>query len=327
MSAPLEPTDLSHPPAPRVSVVVPSYNHAEFVGATLRSIFRQTLAPAEVLVIDDGSTDNSVHVIDQSLQDCHLRCELIEQANRGLTATLNEGLARTKGEYFAYLGSDDLWLPEFLTERVRLLESRERAVLAYGHAYLIDEANRIIDCTADWAAYSDGDVRPMLLQTVAPMSPTVVYRRAALEPDAWNEEAKLEDYDLYLRLAARGEFAFDARVLAAWRRHESNASWDQAFMLDEQLKAQRQAAGTLGLSESELAKLQTATKFSRAEDFLRVGEKGQALTLMSQNLAGMRSATALGRMLLRLLIPFSFVEERNRRASLAAYRRYGSIEI
>src|ERR1700704_5159950 len=164
-----------------VSVVVPSYNHAQFIESTLRSIFKQTLRPAELLVIDDGSSDGSTAIIERTLNDCPIRCEFLARENRGLCATLNEGIERTRGDYFAYLGSDDLWLPDFLQARVQLLESRPRAVLAYGHAYFVDEQDRIIDSTADWARYADGDAREMLLQTTAPMSSTVLYRRAALE--------------------------------------------------------------------------------------------------------------------------------------------------
>ena len=91
--------------AARVSVVVPSYNHARFVEAALRSVFRQTLQPARLLVIDDGSGDDSPRRIEKTLQDCPFPCELIVRANRGLCATLNEGLARSGGEFFAYLGS------------------------------------------------------------------------------------------------------------------------------------------------------------------------------------------------------------------------------
>src|SRR5882672_4806783 len=197
-----------------VSVVVPSYNHAQFIEATLRSIIKQTLQPAELLVIDDGSGDESPLVIERVLNECPFPCELVARDNRGLCATLNEGFERARGEYFAYLGSDDLWLPEFLKARVSLLQSRADAVLAYGHAYFIDENNAIVDSTADWASYTDGAAHEMLLETTAPMSPTVLYRRKALEQQRWNEQSKLEDYDLYLRLNAEGEFAFDPMVLS-----------------------------------------------------------------------------------------------------------------
>ena len=310
-----------------VSVVVPSYNHAPFIEATLRSIMTQALQPAELLVIDDGSTDDSPAIIERTLNDCPFPSEFVARNNRGLCATLNEGLERTRAKYFAYLGSDDLWLPEFLNARVKLLESRPDAVLAYGHAYYIDDANRIVDSTADWASYADGDARDMLLQTTAPMSPTVVYHRESLEGHRWDEASKLEDYDLYLRLSANGTFAFDPRVLSAWRRHSSNVSWDQSLMLEEQLKAQRRAALSFGFSNDQVEQLQTATRFSRAEDFLRVGQKSAALSLMVRNLRGANSPAAATRMLLRLLIPNSFMRGRARFRQQKAHERYGTIEV
>ena len=312
---------------PRVSVVVPSYNHARFVKATLRSIINQTLQPAELVVIDDGSRDDSLSIIERTLDACPFSCELVARENRGLCATLNEGFANTSGDYFAYLGSDDLWLPEFLEARVSLLESRPNTVLAYGHTYFIDEQNRIIDSTADWASYADGDAREMLLQTTAPMSSTVLYRREALAQERWDETSALEDYDLYLRLSARGHFAFDARVLSAWRRHDANTSWDQTLMLDEQLKAQREAALRFGLTDAQIDKLQRTTKFRRAEDFMRVGQKSRGLSLILQNLEGADSTRTTAKMLLRLMIPDSFMRGRNRVRQRRAHERYGTIDV
>jgi alpha-1,3-rhamnosyltransferase len=309
----------------RVSVVVPSYNHAPFIERTLRSIFSQTFVPAEIMVIDDGSSDGSPEIIETVLHDCPVPCEFVATQNRGLSATLNEGFARTRGDYFAYLGSDDLWLPDFLKARVSLLESRPDAVLGYGHAYFIDEQNAIIDSTADWASYADGNVREMLLHTTAPMSPTVLYRRKALEQHQWNEDSKLEDYDLYLRLSAEGPFAFDPAILSAWRRHSSNVSWDQTLMLEEQLQAQRNAALRFGLTDSEIEKLQRATRFRRAEDFLRVGQKSKAVRLITQNLRGIDSPRATARILLRLLIPNSFMRGRARVRARKAQERYGTL--
>jgi alpha-1,3-rhamnosyltransferase len=326
MSHPTATAKADHP-VTRVSVVVPSYNHTQFVAMTLRSIMKQSFAPAQLVVIDDGSTDDSPGIIEHTLKECPFPCELIVRSNRGLSATLNEGLARTAGDYFAYLGSDDVWLPNFLKERVRLLQSRTAAVLAYGHAYFVDEQSRIIDCTADWANYVDGDVRAMLLNTVAPMSPTVLYRRAALEKESWNQEAKLEDYDLYLRLSSVGEFAFDPQVLSAWRLHEKNTSLDQMFMLKEHLAAQRAVAATLGLTDQELEKLQTRTRFSRAEDFIRVGDKRAAIRLMSANLSGARSLRSVARILIRLGLPMSVIRKRNAAKQRSAGERFGSIEL
>lgn len=320
-----EQSDITSEQSPAVYVVVPSFNHARFVEAMLRSIFKQTFAPIQLLVIDDGSTDDSPEIIERVLSECPFPCELIVRENRGLCATLNEGFARSRGEYFAYLGSDDLWLPEFLSARVELLESRPKAVLAYGHAFFIDEENRVVDSTAEWASYADGDARAMLLETIGPMSPTVLYRRQALEDERWRKESRLEDYDLYLRLSVAGEFAFDRRVLSAWRRHGSNVSCDQQLMLDEQLQAQREAALRFGFTEQEIERLQTTTRFNRAEDFLRVGQKAQALRLVRKNLRGARSARVSAKLLLRLLIPNSFMRGRARYRQEKIFERYGKL--
>lgn len=310
-----------------VSVVVPSYNHARFVAQTLRSIFKQTHAPAELLVIDDGSTDYSPRIIERALDDCPFPCEFIARQNRGLCATLNEGLGQSRAKYFAYLGSDDLWLPGFLQARVSALESRPRAVLGYGHAYFVDEEGRVVDCTADWATYADGDAREMLMQTIAPMSPTVLYRRDALERHGWNESARLEDYELYLRLSLEGEFAFDPRPLSAWRRHASNTSWNQQMMLTEQLRAQRTFLEREGTGAAQIERLQRRIKFSRAEDFLRIGDKAGALRLMFQNAGGAASARTLARMALRLVIPHAVMQRRKADMQRRATARYGTIAL
>jgi alpha-1,3-rhamnosyltransferase len=315
------------PPPARVSVVVPSYNHAPFVAQTLRSIFRQTQPPAELLVIDDGSADDSARVAAETLKDCPVPCELIARENRGLCATLNEGLEKTRGRYFAYLGSDDLWLPDFLKARVSLLEARARAVLAYGHALLIDERGEVFDCTADWAAYADGDARAMLLErTIAPMSPTVLYRRAPLERRGWNERARLEDYELYLRLSADGEFAFDPRVLSAWRRHASNTSRDFVWMIEARLEAQANVAAELGLGDAELRRYRRALNFAGAEDLLRLGDKKRALRFLRRGLGGAPSPAALARVFLRLLAPYSITRLRKQRTRERAAHRYGTLQ-
>jgi hypothetical protein len=155
----------------------------------------------------------------------------------------------------------------------------------------------------------------------------VLYRRDALERQRWNEKSKLEDYDLYLRLSAAGPFAFDPQILSAWRRHDSNVSRDQRLMLEEQLQAQREAALRFGLTNEEVAELQRATRFNRAEDFLRVGEKSQALSLMMHNLRGVNSPRATARMLLRLLIPNSFMRGRARVRQRKASEHYGTIDV
>jgi len=103
-----------------VAVVIPSYNHGRYIGATLESVFQQTLRPQEVHVIDDGSTDDSVQVIERAFAGAGpIRCSLTARENRGISATRNELLAATTTDFVAFLDSDDLYAPNRLE---RMLE-------------------------------------------------------------------------------------------------------------------------------------------------------------------------------------------------------------
>jgi hypothetical protein len=207
------------------------------------------------------------------------------------------------------------------------LDARPRAVLAYGNAYSIDSSDRIIDNTEDWARYRDGSVRQMLLETLAPLSPTVVYRREALRAPPWNEAAGLEDYELYLRLSAKGEFAFDRRVLSAWREHGYNTSRNLALMLHEKLAAQQRVAAELGLSAEELSEFQTLARFRSAQEFMRRGEKLEALKLASRNLRGAQTSGEAFKFVAGLLTPRRLLNWRRGRTRARAHARYGSLQI
>ena len=310
-----------------VFAFVPSYNHAPFVEKCLKSIIKQTLPPKKLLVIDDGSKDDSPQIIERILKECPFDCELIARENRGLSATLNEGFSRSSGDYFAYLGSDDIWLPDFFKSRVRLLNARPEAVLAFGHAYLIDEHDQIIDCTRDWVEYKEEDVLRNLLHGIPPVTSSVVFRRAALRNLSWNEEAILEDYELYLKLTERGVFAVDDNVLAAWRQHGYNTSGDFAKMLNEWLAAQNRVAPDIGISAQELNKIQTELKFVCVADFIRHGKKAEAARMLWENLGGAQSNLEILKMAFRLLIPQSYHKRHRQSQRRRRIRQYGKIEI
>ena len=311
-----------------VFAFVPSYNHAPFIEECLTSIINQTLPPRKLLVIDDGSKDDSPRIIERVLKDCPFDAELIVRENRGLCATLNQGLALSEGKYFAYIGSDDFWLPEFLAARARLLDEREEAVLGYGHSYLIDERGEIFGNTADikedWANYPDGNAKQMLLNGVSPVSSTVFYRRAVLERVPWNENSRLEDYEMYVRLASLGDFAFDPQALSVWRHHSYNTSKDLLLMHKEVIQAQNRNIEFLGVSREELEKFQSRIKFRNTKVFLQNGDKREALLLGKESWRNASSAKEVGKSLLQLLLPKSFLQsyqKRKREKQVAEYRK------
>lgn len=333
MLPPLQRAILHDAGEPRsVSVVVPSYNHAKYIERTLRSIFAQTLHPRELVVIDDGSMDGSPDIIERILQDAPFPAELVFRPNRGLSATLNEGLSRLQTpdsglltSYFAYLGSDDIWLPKFLEKRIALLENCPNAVLAYGNAYSIDADERIIDCSVDWATYADGDVRRMLLGGTAPLSPTVVYRRAAIEDMSWNENSRLEDYEFYLRLSVRGEFAYDSAILSAWRQHGGNTSEGGMMMMEEKISALERTSHLFNLTAGDLNQLIRLARFRGAQELMRRGNKKQAMKFGLPNLTAAQSPTEALRFIGGLATPDERLKSRRTKARETAFQRYGRL--
>ena len=306
-----------------ISVVVPSYNHAPFVERALRSIFSQTLKPKKLLVIDDGSQDGSVEIIKRVLPDSPFETEFVFRENRGLCATLNEGFAKTEGEFFAYISSDDVWLPRFLEKRIGLLKKRPDAVLAYGHSYLINERDEIFDCTKNWGEYRDGNSLEMLLDAQIPASASVVYRRSALGKFLWNENSRLEDYELYLRLSATEEFALDDNVLSAWRIHEYNTSANFIEMMNELIKAQNRVAEKINLSQGRLRQAHAKAKFNCILQLIRDGRKKEAARMLRENLSDFSSPRTAGKLALSFIVPNKLLQWRRNLIRRKTIEKYG----
>lgn len=310
-----------------IFVVVPSYNHRPYVERCLRSIFEQTLPPKKLLVIDDGSSDHSPALIETVLKDCPFDCELIARENRGLCRTLNQGLERCTGEFFAYIGSDDVWSPRFLEAQISLLTSRPNAVLAFGHAYLIDNGDQVFDCTKNWTEFADGDLLPDLLAGRIFPSASVVYRTEAMRHFGWNENSILEDYELYLKLAQVGEFARNKSVVCAWRQHGTNVSADMPKMIEEWIAAQDRVADVLPFSRRELDRHQRRLRFDMVASFVRSGHRAKAASAFVTNIGGARSPIQIARLLARLIVPAPLFDANVRRKRRKAIGTYGKLNF
>ncbi len=272
--------------AEQVSVVVPSYNHESYIEQCLRSIMHQTVAPLELIVIDDGSTDGSRQIIDRVLNECPFPCEFYARENRGLCNTLNEGLDKAKGSFFAYLSSDDLWLSTFLESRSRVLADQPDAPLAYGHSFVIDDASRVTGYSYGRDLPRVKRTRDMLLFSFVPTSPSILYRKEHIRDERWNPAIKLEDFDLYLRLCVNHEFAFDENVLSCWRTHPANTSKHVELMVAECIGAVERNAEALRLTEKERAKYVRGMKAHLVDTLLDDDERVAAIKMFLQNLGG-----------------------------------------
>jgi GT2 family glycosyltransferase len=120
---------------PKVSVVMPSYNHAPFIAEAVQSVLAQSVSDLELIVVDDGSTDESLQILD-GFTDPRLR--VIAQANRGAHAAFNRGLAETTGTYIALLNSDDAYHPQRLEKMLSVLETNPEVGLASSYIEVVD---------------------------------------------------------------------------------------------------------------------------------------------------------------------------------------------
>jgi hypothetical protein len=191
---------------------------------------------------------------------------------------------------------------------------------------VVNEEDQIVECTKDWAAYGGTCAREMLLNVIVPFSPSVLYRRQILERHSWSDDAKLEDYDLYLRLSGEGEFAFDERILCAWRSHGKNTSRDLEFMLSECLEAQRRAVPILKLTRKELEQANSRLKWRYGGDFIKAGARGAGMQLLCLNLRGAPSFRSIVHMMGAVVLPMPILRWRKQYVQRRNVELYGSLK-
>jgi len=293
---------------PKVSVGIPSYNHSRYIERTLESIFAQTYRNIQLIVVDDGSTDNSPAIIEKILKNSPFDCELIARQNKGQGVTANECIERTSSEFHAPVASDDMWFPDFLERRVNLFLKRPNAVLAYGHCFLVDENDKIIGCSTDWETYGDKDTRKTLLKMYGPQSPTVVYRRSTLETQMFHPDNFVDDIDLYMRLSVLGEFAFDSSINSVYRIHTTNMSTKIDALLDGQVTTFQRNREILGLSPEEMAEIETRIRWNGANLFLTRRRRFEAIKMSLKNFHAKVPARAKIRQVVKLMLPYFALE-------------------
>jgi glycosyltransferase involved in cell wall biosynthesis len=228
------------PVIPRVSVVIPTYNHARWVAQAVQSVAAQRFRDLEIIVVDDGSTDDTARIVRQT----GVPLRYVHQDNRGLSGARNTGVATARGDLVGFLDADDLWLPDKLGLQVQLLDACPRAALVYADAVLFDEqARRPLGTHADRHAHPSGRILAALLLDNPIPSPTPLVRRAALQAAGGFDETlrACEDWDMWIRLARRAEIHCIDRPLAVYRLHGDNMHGDVARMKRHQHAVLRRA--------------------------------------------------------------------------------------
>lgn len=209
--------------APVVSVLLPVYNAGRYLQATLDSVLAQTFTNFEVIAIDDGSTDDSQAIL-RATRDPRIRV-VEHRHNRGLIATLNEGIELARGPYIARLDSDDLMHPDRLSIQVKAMEEDTgMAVLASFVRTVNEDGEPVGEWAVDRAAMDEASIRAMLPRTNCIAHPSVMIRRSALGALRYDpRQTGHEDWDLWLRMLAKGlRFAKVPESLVDYRIHSAS---------------------------------------------------------------------------------------------------------
>jgi glycosyltransferase involved in cell wall biosynthesis len=222
--------------APPVSIIITTYNHARFLAEAIESALRQTVAAGEVIIVDDGSTDDPGSFARQYPQ-----VRLIRQSNQGLAAARNTGWRAARGRYVVFLDADDRLMPDAIAANLRRFDERPECAFVYGSFCYIDSAGELLNLPAFTKIVEEDAYVSLLEGNCIGMHATVMYRRDCLEQaGGFDPQLRVaEDYELYLRLVRRYRIKGGAECIAAYRRHDTNMSRDIPLMLDTTLAVLR----------------------------------------------------------------------------------------
>ena len=207
---------------PTISVIVPAYNAERTILETIKSVLQQTFSDFELIIINDGSTDQTVELLD-TVEDSRLK--IFDYENGGTSVARNRGLAHATGEFIAFLDADDLWTSDKLQLQLAALQQHPEAGVAYSWAYYMDEQGKFFH--ADKPIFFYGNVyAELLVRDFIVSGSNCLIRRQAIESVGEFDPALscAQDWDYWLRLAARWPFVVVPKLQIYYRISSNSAS-------------------------------------------------------------------------------------------------------
>jgi glycosyltransferase involved in cell wall biosynthesis len=216
--------------APLVSVVIPCYNHGKYLREAVESVQRQTYPAIEVIVVDDGSTDDT-----KAVAGSIGNVTYVYQENQGLSAARNTGIRHSQGELLVFLDADDWLYPDALEVNARyMLQNLELAFVSGAYNLVFTATNEVKPVVRQ---VCNSHYLHLLKGNYIGMHAAVMFRRWVLERFQYDTSLKAcEDYDLYLRIARDHPVQHHTHILAAYRQHHTNMSGNSKLMLRTTLK-------------------------------------------------------------------------------------------
>jgi glycosyltransferase involved in cell wall biosynthesis len=212
---------------PEVSIIIPTYNHAALLGEALESVFSQTHRNYEIIVVDDGSTDDTATILQPLIEQDVIR--YFRQPKQGVSAARNRGISEAKGLYIAFLDSDDLFEPMKLDIQVKYLQDHPEVGLVHSGFTKFDNAGR--DLGYRDPSWFSGVIYPQILfywTTLIAIDTVIVPKKVFDSVGLFNTTLSMgEDLDLWRRIARKYPFGFINKSLARVRVHTGNTSGDK----------------------------------------------------------------------------------------------------
>lgn len=207
---------------PKLSVIIASYNHQDYIAETLRSLEEQTFKGFEIIIVDDGSTDKTVEVA-KSTQS---RAQIYTQENQGVVAARNRGVDLARGKYICFVDSDDVVLPERFEKQVALLDGDTELGLVFADALIIDSRGDEIGKFSDVYPVVPGDVAQMLAMhyCFTPMITVMVRADVLRKTGPFLKPGPISDYMKWIEVAHISKVHYDPEPLGCWRRHQASTS-------------------------------------------------------------------------------------------------------
>jgi glycosyltransferase involved in cell wall biosynthesis len=252
-----------------VAVVIPCFDQAHYLGEAIESVLGQAYEGAELIVVDDGSSDNSFEVAGRYPGLIRLR-----QPHRGAAAARNAGLLASNGEYVVFLDADDRLLPNALELGVGMLAKRPQIAFVAGMPRDIGGDGEVIESRRQPLVTQDHYLH-LLEGCFIWSGSSIVHRRSSLESAGGFDEslAAGDDYDLYLRVARESPIYCHDSVVTEYRRHGSNTTRDPSVVLDSELEVlSRQRSRVRDRREREAR--EAGAKAARARYEAAIGARG-----------------------------------------------------
>lgn len=266
-------SDKSSPPL--VSVIIPAYNTARYIGETLESIFAQTFRDYEVIVVNDGSPDTAQ--LESVLLEYQSRVHYFKQENRGVAGARNTGIRNARGEFLAFLDSDDIWLPDFLTEQLKFFADNPLFDMVctdcvyFGSSDLAGRTWQILDPIGNPATFE----KILPTHGGAFASFALLRRETVLKVGFFEEELRLlEDYEYWLRLLYRGgRLAYLRKVLGKRRVHSESLTYNHEVVIPHAVIALRKLENRLDPAGREASLVRREIAFASAQLLLSDGRR------------------------------------------------------